>query len=69
MSPRVGTQERADGAPTCDEARASGKARSRRGRERSHGWPLHVIEDRGIDPNVEQPASFVAALLAELDGR
>jgi pimeloyl-ACP methyl ester carboxylesterase len=34
-----------------------------------YGWPLHVIEDCGVDPNVEQPAAFVAALLAELDGR
>ena len=34
-----------------------------------YGWPLHVIEDCGVDPNVEQPAALVAALLAELDGR
>lgn len=34
-----------------------------------HGWPLHVIEDCGVDPIVEQPDAFVAALRAELDGR
>lgn len=32
------------------------------------GWPLHVIEDCGVDPNVEQPDAFLDALRAELDG-
>ena len=34
-----------------------------------YGWPLHVIEDCGVDPNVEQPGAFLDALRAELDGR
>jgi pimeloyl-ACP methyl ester carboxylesterase len=34
-----------------------------------NGWPLHVIEDCGVDPNVEQPGAFLDALRAELDGR
>lgn len=33
-----------------------------------YGWPLHVIEDCGVDPNVEQPHAFLDALRAELDG-
>lgn len=32
-----------------------------------HGWPLHVIEDSGVDPNVEQPEALVDALRRELD--
>jgi pimeloyl-ACP methyl ester carboxylesterase len=28
------------------------------------GWPLHVIEDAGDDPPIEQPEAFVAALRA-----
>jgi pimeloyl-ACP methyl ester carboxylesterase len=28
-----------------------------------------VIEDCGVDPNVEQPDAFLDALRAELDGR
>jgi pimeloyl-ACP methyl ester carboxylesterase len=27
-----------------------------------HGWPLHVIDDCGDDPAVEQPEAFLAAL-------
>ena len=34
-----------------------------------YGWPLHVIEDCGSDPHLEQPAAFLEALRAELDGR
>jgi pimeloyl-ACP methyl ester carboxylesterase len=34
-----------------------------------YGWPLHVIEDCGVDPNVEQPGASLDALRAELDGR
>ncbi len=34
-----------------------------------NGWPLHVIEACGVDPNVEQPGAFLDALRAELDGR
>ena len=32
-----------------------------------YGWPLHVIEDCGVGPNVEQPDAFLDALRAELD--
>jgi pimeloyl-ACP methyl ester carboxylesterase len=35
----------------------------------SYGWALHVIEDCGIDPNVEQAGAFLDALRAELNGR
>jgi pimeloyl-ACP methyl ester carboxylesterase len=31
-----------------------------------HGWPLHVIEDAGDDPAVEQPQSFLRGLHAAL---
>ncbi len=34
-----------------------------------YGWPLHVIEDSGVDPNVEQPEAFLDALRRELDPR
>jgi pimeloyl-ACP methyl ester carboxylesterase len=34
-----------------------------------HGWPLHVIEDCGVEPNLEQPHALLGALRAELDGR
>jgi len=34
-----------------------------------YGWPLHVIEDCGVDPHVEQPDAFLDALRAALDGR
>jgi pimeloyl-ACP methyl ester carboxylesterase len=27
-----------------------------------YGWPLHVIEDAGDDPPLEQPAAFIGAL-------
>ena len=27
-----------------------------------YGWPLHVIEDAGDDPPLEQPAAFLRAL-------
>jgi pimeloyl-ACP methyl ester carboxylesterase len=30
------------------------------------GWPLHVIEDAGDDPPIEQPEAFLAALQAAL---
>jgi pimeloyl-ACP methyl ester carboxylesterase len=30
------------------------------------GWPLHVIEDAGDDPAMEQPEAFLAALRADL---
>ena len=33
-----------------------------------YGWPLHVIEGCGVDPNVEQPDAFLNVLRAELDG-
>ena len=31
-----------------------------------YGWPLHVIEDAGDDPPLEQPAAFLAALHAAI---
>ena len=31
-----------------------------------YGWPLHVIEDAGADPALEQPKAFVAALRTAL---
>lgn len=31
-----------------------------------HGWPLHIIEECGDDPPIEQPAAFVGALNATL---
>ena len=31
-----------------------------------HGWPLHVIEDCGDDPPIEQPEAFLRALRSEL---
>lgn len=34
-----------------------------------YGWPLHVIEDSGVDPYVEQPDAFLDALRRELDAR
>ncbi len=34
-----------------------------------YGWPLRVIEDCGVNPNLEQPDAFLDALRAELDGR
>jgi pimeloyl-ACP methyl ester carboxylesterase len=33
-----------------------------------YGWPLHVIEDAGDDPAIEQPAAFLDALRAALGG-
>jgi pimeloyl-ACP methyl ester carboxylesterase len=33
---------------------------------RRHGWPLHVIDDAGDDPAVEQPGAFLRALYAAL---
>jgi pimeloyl-ACP methyl ester carboxylesterase len=33
-----------------------------------HGWPLHVIDDAGDDPAVEQPDAFLRALHAALAG-
>jgi pimeloyl-ACP methyl ester carboxylesterase len=27
-----------------------------------YGWPLHIIEDAGDDPPLEQPAAFLHAL-------
>lgn len=32
-------------------------------------WPLHVIEDCGVDPHVEQPDAFLDALRAALGDR
>ena len=32
-----------------------------------YGWPLHVIEDAGDDPAMEQPEAFLAALRAALE--
>lgn len=29
-----------------------------------HGWPLHVIDDAGDDPALDQPGPFVEAILA-----
>jgi pimeloyl-ACP methyl ester carboxylesterase len=34
-----------------------------------HGWPLHVIEDAGDDPALEQPAAFLRTLHAALATR
>lgn len=34
-----------------------------------YGWPLHVIEDCGVDPHIEQPDAFLDALHAALDDR
>lgn len=31
-----------------------------------YGWPLHVVEDAGDDPALEQPEAFLAALRAAL---
>ena len=31
------------------------------------GWPLHVIEDAGHVPHLEQPGAFLEALGAVLD--
>jgi pimeloyl-ACP methyl ester carboxylesterase len=31
-----------------------------------HGWPLHVIEDAGDDPAIEQPEAFLRGLHAAL---
>jgi pimeloyl-ACP methyl ester carboxylesterase len=31
-----------------------------------HGWPLHVIEDAGDDPALEQPQAFLRTLHAAL---
>ena len=31
-----------------------------------HGWPLHVIEDAGDDPPLDQPDAFLDALRASL---
>jgi len=31
-----------------------------------YGWPLHVIEDAGDDPAIEQPAAFMTALRTAL---
>ncbi|MGH3317969.1 MAG: alpha/beta fold hydrolase [Nocardioidaceae bacterium] len=34
-----------------------------------YGWPLHVIDDAGDDPPLDQPEAFVNALRAALTGR
>lgn len=34
-----------------------------------YGWPLYVIEDCGVAPNLEQPDAFMDALRAELGDR
>jgi pimeloyl-ACP methyl ester carboxylesterase len=31
-----------------------------------YGWPLHVIEDAGDDPPLEQPEAFLRAVLASI---
>ncbi|MFI2435033.1 alpha/beta fold hydrolase [Streptomyces sp. NPDC018693] len=31
-----------------------------------HGWPLHIIDDCGADPDLEHPDAFVAALRTAL---
>jgi pimeloyl-ACP methyl ester carboxylesterase len=31
-----------------------------------YGWPLHVIEDAGDDPAIEQPEAFLEALRSAL---
>ena len=33
---------------------------------RRYGWPLHVIDDAGDDPPIEQPQAFLAALHAAI---
>lgn len=33
---------------------------------RRYGWPLHVVDDAGDDPPIEQPDAFLAALDAAL---
>jgi pimeloyl-ACP methyl ester carboxylesterase len=33
----------------------------------THGWPLHVIEDAGHVPHIEQPDAFLAALRPALE--
>ena len=33
-----------------------------------YSWPLHVIEDAGDDPPLEQPEAFLRALDAALGG-
>jgi hypothetical protein len=38
----------------------------RAGRSR-YGWPVHVIEDTGDDPALDQPAAFLGALRAALE--
>jgi hypothetical protein len=32
-----------------------------------YAWPLHVIENAGDDPPMEQPEAFVGALRVALD--
>jgi pimeloyl-ACP methyl ester carboxylesterase len=32
-----------------------------------YGWPLHVIEDAGDDPSIEQPEAFLRALQSALE--
>jgi len=34
-----------------------------------YGWPLHVVDDAGDDPPLDQPEAFVNALRAALTGR
>jgi pimeloyl-ACP methyl ester carboxylesterase len=36
---------------------------------RRYGWPLHVIDDAGDDPPMEQPQAFLAALRAAIATR
>jgi pimeloyl-ACP methyl ester carboxylesterase len=45
--------------------RATPLAVAERASER-FGWPLHVIEDSGDEPPLEQPAAFMAALRAAI---
>ncbi|MBA3574350.1 MAG: hypothetical protein H0W37_05155 [Pseudonocardiales bacterium] len=34
-----------------------------------YGWPLHVIDDAGDDPPLEQPGAFLAALHTAIETR
>jgi pimeloyl-ACP methyl ester carboxylesterase len=34
-----------------------------------YGWPLHVVDDAGDDPKLEQPEAFLEALRGVLDSR
>ena len=42
--------------------RPDGAAAHRRGASTRFGWPLHVIDDAGHVPHIEQPEAFLGAL-------